>query len=125
VHSRAAELLLAAADESGVLDVFVLWRELAELAGDREFTAREAVAHARLPANARLLAAIEAVCGEVSPRKLGKQLALWEGARIASLRIDRIGDDAAGLLWRVSRGKPFLVDAQPRNGATIASDDHR
>ncbi len=73
---RVAELILAAAVECGVLAVAVLWREFDALAGGRAFTASEVCAHACVPGNVRLRAVIEAVCFEVSARKLGRAAGL-------------------------------------------------
>jgi hypothetical protein len=102
---HAAELLLQAVAEFGLLALRDLYIEIALLAGARQFTTAEVCAHAALPENHRLRAAIEAACGEVSPRKLGKILAKWEGFSVASLRIDCTGTDALGILWRVSQSK--------------------
>ena len=103
VTDRACEFLLAAAAESGALQVFALWYELAEHAGNAEFTGTDAVRDALTPQNKRLRDAIEAACGNLDPRKLGKLLAKWEGKNVGSLRAHRIGDDPAGILWKVSR----------------------
>lgn len=97
--------LLKVCGDLGLLQLRDLFVEVRLLAGDRLFSSSELCAHAGLPENARLRAAIEAVCTEVSARKLGKIFAKWEGIDIASLRADCIGSDAAGILWRVSRSK--------------------
>ena len=105
MRDRTIELLLAACRECGALALRDMWRELELLAGDRTFTTAEVCAHALLPENARVRAAIEAACGEVSPRKLGKILAKWEGRDIACVQIDCFGADPVGILWRVSATK--------------------
>ena len=74
VTDRACEFLLAAAAESSALQVFALWYELAEHAGNAEFTGTDAVRDALTPQNKRLRDAIEAACGNLDPRKLGKLL---------------------------------------------------
>jgi hypothetical protein len=121
MKDRTVELLLEACVESGALQVYVLWVELDALATGKAFTTAEACTHALVPENARLRAAIEAVCGEVSARKLGKTLARWEGRDIASLRADCIGDDAAGILWRVSSTKPIPAATCAASDATMAA----
>jgi hypothetical protein len=100
-------LLLRVCSELGLLALRDLYIEVALLADDRAFTTAELAAHASLPENGRLRAAIEAACGEVSARKLGKIFAKWEGVDIASLQADCIGSDPAGILWRVSPAKPI------------------
>ena len=103
---RLAELALALAEECGALGAYVLLAELDSIARGRTFTAAEACAHALLPANARLRAAIVAVCGEVSARKLGKALARWEGTKVGSLRADCVGTSPnVGIEWKVSAVK--------------------
>jgi hypothetical protein len=104
---RTVELLLATCREAGALQLFTLWTELHLLADNRAFTTAEVCAHALLRHNARLRVAIEAVCGEVSPRKLGKQLSKWDGKNIAGLSISYDRDDAAGILWLVTASKPI------------------
>jgi len=99
MRDRTVELLLAACQECGALALRDAWRELESLAGDRTFTTAEACAHALLPENGRLRAAIEAACGEVSPRKLGKLFARWAGADIAGIVIVAIGEEANAIVW--------------------------
>jgi hypothetical protein len=110
---RVAELLLAAAAECGALQLFCLLAEVEVIAAGAAVTAAELCAVTAK--NERLGAAIVAVCGEVSPRKLGKVFARWEGKDVASLRVDCIGSAECGILWRVSRSK--LSTAYTRAGA--------
>ena len=117
---RLVELLLAACDECGGLKAHALFAELRAIAQGKAFGAAEICAHAVLPDNHRLRAAIEAVCGEVSARKLGKALARWEGIQLASLRVDCIGNDACGIVWMVSTTKPIHAKTRATNDVTIA-----
>src|SRR4051812_39640749 len=103
--------MLAACWESGALQAFALVAELAALADGKVFAAAEVCAHAVLPENARLCDAIEAECGEVSPRKLGKFLARWQGKHLAWLRVTAAGQEDLGILWRVSNAKPIPASA--------------
>ena len=84
------------------LRAFVLLYELEAVASGKEFTAGEACAHARLPENGRLRAAIEAACAKLSARILGKFLAKWGGRKVGSLWCERIGCAQGLLLWQVS-----------------------
>lgn len=106
---QATLLLLEAAEASGGLQFWALLAEIEQLTGHAGllFTANHVAAHALVPERRRLRTAIEATCGEVSARKLGKLFARWQGKVIAGLRVDAIGDDSSGKLWRVSRVKPI------------------
>jgi hypothetical protein len=68
---------------------------------DRAFSARELTQHAAL-VDGDLRAALDAA-GLVSARRLGKFFRTIEGQTIAGLRLDRIGTDNQGVIWRVSR----------------------
>jgi hypothetical protein len=113
--------LLKVCADLGLLALRDLFVELAIVAGDRTFTASEVCAHAAVPVNRRLRAAIEANCGEVSPRKLGKILAKSEGLDVASLLVHCIGNDAAGILWRVSRLKPISTVTAANEDAIVSA----
>lgn len=76
-------------------------------------------AHDRRPINVRLRSAIEAACGEVSARKLGKIFAKWEGLDIAGLKIDAVGADSDGILWRVSAAKLIRDRTPPANSGIV------
>jgi hypothetical protein len=98
----ALPLLIAAARESGALAVRDALRELEIVAAGRDFVACEVAAHATLPAHHRLRAALDAI-GATDARRLGKWLEKWEGRVVDGLRIDAIGSDRQGILWRVCR----------------------
>ena len=91
------------------------------LAADKEFTTAEVCAHAAVPKNLRLRAAIVAVCGEVSAKKLGWALKQWKGKDIASLRVDCVGEDPAGLVYRVSATEPCQVCSRANSAAKMAT----
>jgi hypothetical protein len=98
---RVAELLLAACAESGALALFAMMSELKALADGAEFTTPEACAHATVPKNVRLRAAIEAVCGEIDARKLGRVLSRWRGRDFGfRSTVISIGADKGWLLWK-------------------------
>jgi hypothetical protein len=108
--NRAVLLALALADECGALVWRDLWLEIAAVAGDREFTSSEIVAHAK--ANPRLLHALEAVCCEkVSAVKVGQLFARWEGVSLAGLMIEAIGKDQNAIVWRLhpNAARPALA----------------
>jgi len=116
--ARVAELLLAACRASGALSTFTLLYELQALAGDREFTTPEVVAHARLPGNARLRAAIQAAAGEIDARKLARLLSRWREKDVG-LRsvVTSIGVDHGWILWKFAP-----LDLSPaRTGERIAA----
>jgi len=94
--------LLQVCAELGLLALRDLFVELALLAGDRAFTSAEVVAHAALPENHRLRAAIQRLCGaEYAAGKLGKLFAKWAGVDIVGIVITAIGADANAVLWAV------------------------
>lgn len=98
---RAALLSLDLARETGALRAFVVAYEVRALAGDREFTSAEIVAHATKPANARLRDALAAVCGtDLGAAKVGRLFARWNGVPLAGLTITAIGSDANAVVWR-------------------------
>ena len=93
--------MLAAAAESGALQLFVLLYEVQHLAGDREFVAAELLAWSELPANKRLREALESVIGaEFGAGKLGKLFARWDGVGLGGIAISAIGKDENAVLWR-------------------------
>lgn len=98
------ELRLLRADLAGhgrrpQTDAANLLRLIATFAGDRAFSARELVDHAKLPTSSDLLAAIVAAVGTVNPRKLGKCLRRLEGLDLDGLRLEVVGVDRSGLIW--------------------------
>ena len=74
---------------------------LAAAVGDRAFSAREAIQHAELLD--RELAAAFTVAGLTSARQLGVFFHYIEGQTIAGLRLERLGQDRDGAIWRVFR----------------------
>ena len=92
--------IAAGCADLGPLALRDLYREVHELAGGKEFTSAEIVAHAALPGNHRLRCAIEAACGpDCSAGKLGKLFALYANTDIAGIAITRIGEEANAILW--------------------------
>jgi hypothetical protein len=74
---------------------------LAASVADKAFSAREVIQHAALVDG--LLRAALAAAGLVNARKLGKWLRAIEGRALAGLRLERIGLDRDGIIWRVWR----------------------
>jgi hypothetical protein len=74
---------------------------LAVAVADRAFSAREVMQHAAL-ADGELRAALDGA-GLSNGRKLGKFLKGVEGQTIAGIRLERIGIDRDGVIWRVWR----------------------
>ena len=108
---RTVELLLAACEACGALRLRDLYREVAELAGDREFTSSESIAHAEFPRNYRLRRALVAMLGpDYSAGKLGKLLALHAGIDLAHIAISPIGEEANAMVWSC-RSRPDFVAA--------------
>ena len=112
-HPRAVELALQTADALGALALRDLWLEIREVAGDTPFLAAEIKAHAMRPENRRLRAAIEAVCGEVSARKLGKVLARYEALSLCGIAVDAIGNEENSIVWRVKLTPDSRPEAIP------------
>jgi hypothetical protein len=73
---------------------------IAATVADRAFSAREVNQHAALVDGA--LRAALAAAGLVNARRIGKFFRTIEGQTIAGLRLDRIGTDNEGVVWRVS-----------------------
>jgi hypothetical protein len=71
---------------------------LAAAVADRAFTSREVVEHAVV--DGALRAALDKA-GVVTGRQLGKWLRRAEGRAIAGVRLERIGTDRDGVIWRV------------------------
>ena len=73
----------------------------------REFTISTLIVHsetvADVCADPRLRDGIIGAVGGVNGCKLGKLLRVIEGKAIAGLRVARVGDSSAGIVWRVSR----------------------
>ncbi|MFO1196584.1 MAG: hypothetical protein U1E86_06375 [Burkholderiaceae bacterium] len=70
---------------------------------DRAFSAIELAEHALLPASRALREAVEQAAGSLEARRIGRALARVEGRPIDGLRVERIGTDRDGIIWRVSR----------------------
>ena len=78
-----------------------LLRAISEYCQDAAFSTRALVAHAQtMPA---LSAAIVSAVGILNARAVGKVLKAVEGRAIDDLQVQRLGLDAAGVIWRVSR----------------------
>ena len=75
---------------------------------DRAFSAREVNQHAALVDGA--LRAALAGAGLVNARRIGKFFRTIEGQTIAGLRLDRIGSDSEGVVWRVSNSHTHADD---------------
>lgn len=86
---------LAPADRAALADLLPI---VAAAVADRAFTVRELRDHAALPSQLVLRDAIEANGG---PNKLGRLLKRGDGFDVAGWRVERIGNDRDGLVWRV------------------------
>ncbi len=75
-----------------------LFMVIAEVIGDRKFTAVEILAHCR--ASSELRDAIEA-SDVTSPRELGKLCRRVERMPVAGLRLERVGNCRDGVVWRL------------------------
>ena len=127
MREHVVELLLQAAQESGALALRDLWREVALLAGDREFTSAEVVAHASLPENHRLRAALDAACGaDYGAAKVGKIFAKWADVDVAGIAIVAIGEEANAIVWRakVNPARTAGTDADKIIALPIAKERH-
>ena len=110
-RDRTAEIVLAAAVESGGLAAFVLALELHSVEfDDGLFTTADACAKAA--SNLRLRDAMVASCGGVSPRKLGWILTNWVDRPLGFLSVRYVGDDPAGRLYRVESLVPHPHDVE-------------
>ena len=110
---RIVGLLLDACQECGALQLRDLWIEVALLAGDKEFTSSEIVAHGSLAENHRLRAAIESACGaDYGAGKLGKLFARWAGVDIGGIVITAIGEEANAIVWsaKVNPDRTSIAD---------------
>ena len=74
---------------------------MAAAVADRAFSGRELIQHAAL-VDGELRAALD-VAGLNTARRLGKFFKMIEGQTIAGVRLERIGVDRDGLIWRVWR----------------------
>ena len=92
VHERERHHKKSAAD---------LVLTLAASVENKAFSTREVIAHATR-VEGDLSAALE-VAGLSNPRQLGKWLRTIEGRTIAGVRLERIGIDRDGIIWRVWR----------------------
>ena len=108
---RAVELLLAACEECGALQLRDMFVEVALIVGTKEFTSAEIFGHALLPQNRRLRRALEAKLGaDFSPWKLGKLFAQYAGVSIAGIVICKIGEEGNAVVW--------ACQSQPERAAT-------
>jgi len=89
---------------------------LAATVEDLAFSTREVMERAAL-FDVELRAAL-AAAGLINARKLGKWLRTIEGRTIAGLRLERIGVDRDGIIWRVLR-------VSNSHTHTAAGDDDR
>ncbi len=80
-----------------VFDAKALVAAIAVAVGDRAFNARELVEHAP-----EVGGPLAAAVGNLSARKLGKALRRIAGKDFAGLRIEKIGDDRDGAIWRIA-----------------------
>lgn len=119
MSDRALLLVLDLAEEVGALRLHSLLLLVAWVARDSEFSAPELCSHALLPENNLLRNAVVATCGEVSARRLGQLFAKWKGVDLAGLRIDAIGSDAAGILWKLSVAQHTSDRTVPADRASI------
>lgn len=78
-------------------EVAALLIAIFEAVGTRAFSGPELIDYAEVSSNARLLAA----CGS-NARKLGRIFRRIEGEACAGLRVERVGDSRAGIVWRVA-----------------------
>jgi hypothetical protein len=74
--------------------------EVANVVADAIFSSGEVVAHAAVAP--KLAAALEGA-DITSPRSLGKLFRRVEGVAIEGVLLERVGEDRAGLLWRIVR----------------------
>ena len=119
---HAAELLLQAVKELGLLAVRDLLVEVDLFAAGKEFTASELVAHADIPRNLRLRRAIEAVGDTVSAKKLGWFFKTWDSIAIDARYVEACGQDADGsTIWRVSPTKPPQIVTATEGDSNIAT----
>ena len=76
-----------------------LLREIVAYCGDQAFSTSALTAHAEgAPA---LSAAIIGAAGILNARAVGKVLKKWEGVDVGGLQVQRLGLDAAGVIWKV------------------------
>ena len=68
---------------------------IAECAPDTDFTTRELVRHARFAEPMKEL------LNGMPPKKIGRFFKRIEGQDFNGLRVERIGSDSAGVIWRV------------------------
>jgi hypothetical protein len=68
-------------------------------AADRVFSSAELIAHCEVAPE--LGQAIAAAVGSLNVRKLGRALRRCEGMDVGGLIVSRIGQDSAGVAWRV------------------------
>lgn len=66
---------------------------------NKAFTAGELCAFATLPEAVNLRAALIALAGTFSPRRLGKMLRRLEGQDISGYRVERCGQERDGIIW--------------------------
>jgi hypothetical protein len=76
----------------------VLLKAIAEEVGDGLFSSRELVQHAEV-VGGPLRAALTAL-NATTPRRLGKRLEAIEGREFGGWAIQRLGADAAGVIWK-------------------------
>lgn len=77
---------------------------LAAVAGDAAFSVRELLHHTRVDSQLR---AVLLANDLANTRRLGKWLASLTGATIAGLRLEHVGDDRDGAVWRL-----FVADSR-------------
>jgi hypothetical protein len=117
-HAHAS----AAADTTLVASIVAV-------AGERVFTAGELIEHAAV--DAELCEALAAV-GARNAKRLGKALRRMDGVDLGGWRIERVGQDRTGALWRVFAGVGFKtrkpanpVASARRRGVPLASRSNR
>jgi hypothetical protein len=96
IHILAARAPTLASSNEAVAD---LLRQVREYCDDRAFSTNALTAHAEgVPA---LSSAIIGTAGTLNARALGKVLKKWEGVDVGGLQVQRLGLDAAGVIWKV------------------------
>jgi hypothetical protein len=109
---RRGKLSVSESDEN-------LIREIQSVTGDRDFAAAEIIGAAAIIRSLRI--ALEAY-GVIDARRLGKVLQRIDGYTLAGLRIERLGQDGTGAIWRVKGvvGVTPLTPTKP-----VAANIHR
>ena len=87
---------------------------IAAAIGDRMFTARELAAHAD-SVDPILKAALERAGCDGDSRRLGKRLQRAEGRPLQGYKVERIGSDRDGAIWRIDTHQRLSLPRDSRS----------